>query len=176
MSPPYMPLYIGDYLRDTAHLTTTEHGAYLLLLFHYWTHGGIPDNDRKLAAIVKMPVEEWLYTRQALLGFFDKELRQKRADLELAKAETLNTRRKMAGAKGGKVSAKQRKLFKELGCVTSSRNSKQGYSIHSNSKNIHCRTSERTAPPQGAFEEASDRLKASPELSAALKRRKISDH
>ena len=37
MNLPYLPIWIGDYLKETRHLSTEEHGAYLLLLFQYWT-------------------------------------------------------------------------------------------------------------------------------------------
>jgi len=49
-----MPWHIGDYLGDTMHLTTLEHGAYCLLIMHYWRTGPLPNDDRMLADLAKM--------------------------------------------------------------------------------------------------------------------------
>lgn len=67
----WMPIYIGDYLRDTTRLTTAQHGAYLLLIMDYWTSGPPPDDDAVLASITKMPVDEWAKTRAVLAAKFD---------------------------------------------------------------------------------------------------------
>ena len=59
MKRPWMPLYVGDYLGDTGHLTTAQHGAYLLLMMHYWRKGELPDDDRQLSKITKLPLRTW---------------------------------------------------------------------------------------------------------------------
>ncbi len=86
----YMPLVVEKYLGDTTHLTTLQHGAYLLLLLHYWRRGGaLPDNDARLAATAKLSLAEWKKHRAVLAEFFvigNGVWMQKRAEKELARA------------------------------------------------------------------------------------------
>jgi uncharacterized protein YdaU (DUF1376 family) len=66
----YMPLFIGDYLADTMHLSTEQHGAYLLLLFHLWRRGAVPDDDTALAKITGLSRSSWANARGVLAEFF----------------------------------------------------------------------------------------------------------
>ncbi|GAA0235900.1 hypothetical protein GCM10008965_00280 [Methylorubrum aminovorans] len=101
MSRPWMPLYVADYLADTGHLTTAEHGAYLLLIMHYWKNGGLPDDDGKLARIARCSVRDWLAMRQTLSEFFGEGWTHGRIEHELATSLAAYERRARAGAKGG---------------------------------------------------------------------------
>jgi len=90
MSRPWFPFYVGDYLRDTARLTTEAHGAYLLLMLDYWVNGAPPDDDEVLATITKLPVTIWKKRRKSLIGFFeikDGRLTHKRIERERARAK-----------------------------------------------------------------------------------------
>ena len=87
----WMPIYVGDYLADTGHLSAAEHGAYLLLLFHYWRTGKpLPADDDQLRRIARMDSKEWGRSRNILKVFFsvtETEWRQGRVDKELAAAQ-----------------------------------------------------------------------------------------
>ena len=105
MNRPWMPLYVGDYLGDTGHLTTAQHGAYLLLMMHYWRKGELPDDDRQLSKIAKLPLKTWCDYRATLQDFFYEGWKHKRIDVELAKMTHVSEKRAIAGQKGGLGSA-----------------------------------------------------------------------
>lgn len=105
MSRAWMPWFIGDYLRDTAHLTTEQHGAYLLLLGHCWQHGAIPTDDQGCASVAKLTLKRWKLHKETISTFFNEDGTHKRVTQELERAEIVSLRRKIAGAKGGFHSA-----------------------------------------------------------------------
>src|SRR2546430_20512 len=56
----YMPLFLGDYWRDTGDLTCTEHGAYLQLLGRLWNAKGYLDLDPpRLARLISLDPAKW---------------------------------------------------------------------------------------------------------------------
>ena len=114
-----MPLYVGDYLGDTGHLTTTQHGAYLLLMMHYWRKGELPDDDKQLSKITKLPFKTWCEYRPTLQDFFHEGWKHKRIDAELAKMMRVSEQRAMAGQKGGIGSALARMKLENAACSRS---------------------------------------------------------
>lgn len=98
---PYMPLYVADYLSDAAHLSTLEHGAYLLLIMTYWQRGeALPDDDRKLARICRVGPREWSRLRPVLCEFFQvgcNNWSHSRIDRELAAVRDKSLKRRKAG-------------------------------------------------------------------------------
>jgi uncharacterized protein YdaU (DUF1376 family) len=100
-TPLWMPFYIADHLRKTMHLSAAENGAYLYLIMHYWEHGGLPDDDVRLARIARLTRAQWKAARPTLQAFFHDGWRHKRVDHELAKATDLTMKRKAAGSIGG---------------------------------------------------------------------------
>ena len=65
----WMPIYLGDYIKDTRHLSLEEHGAYFLILSELWVKDGfIP--LKTLPRIVGSP-SNWEDIWDILKGFFD---------------------------------------------------------------------------------------------------------
>ena len=97
----FFKLYIGDYQRDTAHLSITEHGAYMLMLQHYYAtekplpigkalHRMLRATDKaERDAIDAVAAQFWTTTEAGLVN--------ERADRELTKADAqAETNRRIA--------------------------------------------------------------------------------
>jgi uncharacterized protein YdaU (DUF1376 family) len=69
---PALPLWTDAYLGDTTHLTTIEHGAYLLLLMTAWRTAdcSLPDDDRLLARYARLNAQQWKRMRPIIEAFF----------------------------------------------------------------------------------------------------------
>lgn len=103
--PIWMPLYIADYIADTRHLTTLQHGAYLLLIMEYWQKGKLPDDDYGKVQITGLTKSLWRRNKPTLQAMFSgPEWRHARIDRELEKANNLRLKRQVFGAKGGRLS------------------------------------------------------------------------
>lgn len=109
MRAPWMPLYIADYLADTAHLTAAEHGAYLLLIMHYWRVGKLPTEDSQLARIARMNPREWAKSRDTIAAFFDADWRHGRIESEILKSDLKSKARSESGSRGGSAKSLKNK-------------------------------------------------------------------
>lgn len=66
----WMPLWIGDYQKDTTRLGLAEHGAYLKLLMDSWVNGPPADDDGELCRILGCLPAEWRKIRPKIAPFF----------------------------------------------------------------------------------------------------------
>jgi uncharacterized protein YdaU (DUF1376 family) len=99
----WMPLHISAYLQDTRHLTTEQHGAYMLLLMHGWVHGFLPDDDQCLANICNVSKLHFIRKIGPIVRPFftvkeEGRLVQKRQEIEREKAAK-NLAQKSAAAR-----------------------------------------------------------------------------
>lgn len=107
-APPYMKLYVMDYIGDTLELSTEEHGAYLLLLMAMWRAGGkLPRDARRLAQISRCDEASWARIESTLMPYFlikGGSISQRRLTKEIRRYS-----RKIEAAKiAGNASAAQR--------------------------------------------------------------------
>lgn len=105
MSAPFIQFYIGDYLKETPHLSTEQHGAYFLLLLAMWGAGGhLPNDDAKLARIVHLSTVRWRKIKDDVIEFFEVEedkITHKRITSDIKKVEKKSEVRASAGRAGG---------------------------------------------------------------------------
>ena len=183
MKRPWMPLYVGDYLGDTGHLTTAQHGAYLLLMMHYWRKGELPDDDVQLSKITKLPLRTWGDYRPVLQNFFYDGWRHKRIDTELARMTRISEKRAIAGQKGGLGSAlsrmklenapRERPMPRAIAHVCSSRAAANVDHSHSHSQNLSSLSEKAEAPATAKASKETSKavIPISAELAALMARK-----
>ena len=98
-----LSLHIGDYLRHTRQLRTCEHGAYLMLIMHYWSNGGLPENDDQLATITSMSSRDWRKHKPTIVALFETGWKLPWLDAAIADALIARERKSVAGKKGNDV-------------------------------------------------------------------------
>lgn len=158
---PYMQLYVADYLADTMHLTTEEHGAYLLLIFNYWQTGK-PIPVSRLARITRLSNERWTDVERSLGEFFnerDNEWIHDRIERDLEAVRATQEQRIAAGkasAEARKQSAKSRPAK-----ARNARSTPVEFPLNENSTNKEEKRREeiKETPPPHAQDEFDSRTK-----------------
>jgi uncharacterized protein YdaU (DUF1376 family) len=103
----WYPRYPGDYLRDTGHLSLTQHGAYSLLLDHtYSTETALPKKRDELYRICKAfkPMEQRAVD-SVIRQFFeliDGRYHNRRADHEIERRAQCRRRLSESGRRGAR--------------------------------------------------------------------------
>ena len=101
----YYKRHIGDYLKDTAHLSLLEHGVYARLLDVYYTREtAIPDDQA--ARLIGARSKEELSALRAVLGEFfaleDGAWTQQRCEREIGLKEEKSETNRGNGKRGGR--------------------------------------------------------------------------
>ena len=101
---PFMQLYVSDFVGDTLSLSAEQVGAYMLLLMAMWNADGkLPNEERKLATIVRMSLKKWRSVAPDMMSFFhveDGSISHRRLTKELQKSERQSQSRSAAGVRG----------------------------------------------------------------------------
>lgn len=104
----YYERHLGDYAKDTAHLSMLEHGAYTLLIDRYYaTEAGIPSDQAYRVARARTK-DERSAVDAVLAEFFnlrDGVWIKNRCEEEIAKAKVKITAARTNGKKGGRPRA-----------------------------------------------------------------------
>lgn len=177
MKYPWMPLFWGDFLANTLHLSAQEIGAYFLLIAHAWEHGAkVHFNDARRIARVRS--DHWPRVFRKLEPFFEWEKDPKTGSLswgthhrvhyELLKVSELSNKRKDAALQ---MHAKRRANASHPPSPSSDK-SKNSYLRKGRAKarqtQLHqdWRPADLTTDQQADFEQFCDHAKANGRLCA----------
>jgi len=105
-------MYWDAYLADTTHLTTEEHGAYMLLLAAMWRrNGSVPDDDKDNARILGLTPAKWRKIKarlmQTISGFRvdDGHITQEKLRKTWENTQEKIEKNRANGSKGGRAAS-----------------------------------------------------------------------
>lgn len=112
MSFAYLPLYTGDYIRDTRHLSPLRHGIYLLALMHCWDQKGpMPLDEQECAGVCNCRSDDEVQALRYVLSRYFVRMEDghynARMQAEVERSEAISGVRSEAGKKGYQAKAKQ---------------------------------------------------------------------
>lgn len=104
--PNWMAFNPADYTSNTLHLTTRQHGGYILLICAAWSaRGHLPGTDAALMAITKLGKREWVEDGPVLKTFLTSTAdgwMHERVAFEWQDAQALIDAKSKAGKKGAR--------------------------------------------------------------------------
>lgn len=108
---PALPLLTDAYLADTRHLTTVQHGAYLLMLIVAWRSPdcSLPNDDTYLARITGLDRRTWMRNKDTMLAFWRLTEQQKWVQGRLLDERNYVEQVRSKNAQAGRASALKRK-------------------------------------------------------------------
>lgn len=103
----YYQHHLGDYSKHTGHLSLVEHGAYRMLLDHYYaTENPLPNDIEKLCRICRATSKkECAAVQSVVTEFFTSEggvLRHGRVDEEICNYHAMSEKNRKNGMNGGR--------------------------------------------------------------------------
>jgi uncharacterized protein YdaU (DUF1376 family) len=140
----WYPFYVGDYMRDTAQLSIIEHGAYRLLIDHYYSTGeSLPDDEKQLYRICRaFDEQEQKAITKVLQLFFEHDVKakvytSKRIEKELEKKASISLKRSQAAKNKGKnKKANAKQMQSKCRAIDDTSTSTSTSTVTTTSKNI----------------------------------------
>lgn len=106
MAADWMAFNVADYTANTLHLTTRQHGAYILLICAAWSgKGALPGTDQGLMAIAKLSPKEWAVDGDVIKAFLtrrDDVWVHERVEFEWLDSQALIKAKSAAGKEGAR--------------------------------------------------------------------------
>jgi uncharacterized protein YdaU (DUF1376 family) len=99
----WMRFNVGDYLADTMHLSTFQHGIYMRLIMHYFKRRELPEDEKSLARIAGISVPLWRRESGPAASLFTHEngvWKHRRIDAEIARCDAIREVKQSAGKQG----------------------------------------------------------------------------